>query len=276
MKKKKWTMLFLMLCVCSMLCVLPASAKAKPAPKRLTLSRKNVTLYVGEVKPLFVEKVRPADASAKVLWKVKNRQVADVSPKGEVKAKKAGKTTVWAVSKRDQKITASVCITVRKRPKKTETACAAAGKFFSYDDTGLSVRMLLKAGGDEFVVLRDKEDFLEVKKAINANSKWIGGLKFKKSCLKEYETTDFSKESLIVIAAATYAAHGHQILSCTTELDQEGALCGVVKVSYKKTIDPPGTARPCVMDENTIVLRMNKKDEARIDYFKVEMVEADE
>lgn len=269
MKKKRWTILLLMICVCSMLCISPVFAKAKPAPKKLTLSRKTVTLYIGESKPLFVEKVRPADASARVLWKVKNKRVAAVSLKGEVKAKKAGRTTVYAVSKRNKKVMESVRIVVKKRPEKVEKVCNVTGMSFRDDSTGRTVKWSLRNGRDEVGIIRNEEDFRELKRAINRSYR-----KYKNSCLVHYANTDFSKESIIVLDGTISGSL--QFMSCTTRLDQDGALCGVVKVLWEKLIEQPGFEIPTMAIKNTIVLRMNKKDEAMIDYFKIEVVETEE
>ena len=99
---------------------LPAAAKAKPAPKKITLSREKIVLYKGESKKLIVEKTKPADASPKVTWTSKNKKVADVSKYGMITAKKPGRTTITAVSKKNPSVKAAVQVTVKKAPKKTE------------------------------------------------------------------------------------------------------------------------------------------------------------
>jgi len=68
MKTKKLTLLLCTLCFFLAVFTLPAAAKSKSIPKKLFLSRKEILLYVGESKNLWVEKVRPAKASPKVTW----------------------------------------------------------------------------------------------------------------------------------------------------------------------------------------------------------------
>lgn len=61
-----------------------------------------------------------------------------------------------------------------------------------------------------------------------------------------------------------------QFVSYTTRLDQDGTLCGVVKVLRERPVETPGTALPCANTPYIIVLRMSRKEEAMIDCFKVE------
>lgn len=56
MKTKKLTLLLCTLCFFLAVFTLPAAAKSKSIPKKLFLSRKEILLYVGESKNLWVEK----------------------------------------------------------------------------------------------------------------------------------------------------------------------------------------------------------------------------
>lgn len=276
MKTKKTFIFFCTLCLLSMLFILPVSAKSKTAPKKLTLSRKEITLYAGESKGLLVEKVRPANASSKVTWTVKNKKIASVSKKGQVTAKKAGRTLVYATSQKNPDITATVRVTVRKKPKKVEKTCTALGKAFFNDSLGslfhtAPVSSCMYLPGKS--VIRNREDFLELKKAIKAlNARKIAP-NYKQCCLKEYENMDFSQESLVLLDYLTFMTSSeHQFISCTTKFDSSGKLCGTVKIACKSLSYGDGYAVPTIMDDNTIALRMNKREEAMIDYFKVEIV----
>lgn len=270
MKTKRWALVLFLIGVCSMLYILPTSAKAKAVSKTFRVSRKEVLLYEGETKTLFTGKIRLlAGDSGKVYWKTMNKRIATVSVKGEVKAKKAGKTTVYVVSKRNPKVKASVCVVVKKRPKKVEKVCNMAGAVFENDDTALEASVLLKGKIDQATVLRSKEDFFELKRAINANSKWIGGLKYKNCCLKTYEKIDFSRTSLVLVSLKTSAnLWKPQFISCSTSFDTNKKLCGVVKIQVKKA-NGEGSFL-VTMNESTVILLMAKKDAAMIDYFKIE------
>ncbi len=123
MKTKKFTFLLCTLCFLFAIFTLPVAAKSKNVPKKLFLSRKEILLYVGESKNLWVEKVRPAKASAKVTWKSKKPKIAFVSKNGKVTAKKAGKTVITAAAKKNPKVKALVKVTIKKRPKKQEKDC---------------------------------------------------------------------------------------------------------------------------------------------------------
>ena len=90
MKTKKLTLLLCTLCFFLAVLTLPVAAKSKSTPKKLILSRKEILLYVGESKNLWVEKVQPAKASAKVTWKSKKPKIASVSGNGKATAKKPG------------------------------------------------------------------------------------------------------------------------------------------------------------------------------------------
>ena len=122
MRTKKFTFLFCTLCFLFAAFTLPAAAKSKNIPKKLFLSRKEILLYVGESKNLWVEKVRPAKASPKVTWKSKKPKIASVSRNGKVTAKRPGKTVITAVSRQNPSVKSAIRIIVKKRPKKQKVS----------------------------------------------------------------------------------------------------------------------------------------------------------
>ena len=133
MKTKKLTLLLCTLCFFLAVLTLPVAAKSKSTPKKLILSRKEILLYVGESKNLWVEKVQPAKASAKVTWKSKKPKIASVSGNGKVTAKRPGKTVITAVSRQNPSVKSAIRIIVKKRPKKQEKTCSLTGKFYQDD-----------------------------------------------------------------------------------------------------------------------------------------------
>ncbi|MBR1691647.1 MAG: Ig domain-containing protein, partial [Lachnospiraceae bacterium] len=80
--------------------------------KKLTLSDKKASTYVGGSVKLKVKSVTPKGASAKVKWKSSNKKIATVSSTGVVKGKKAGSVTITAVSKSNAKAAAKCKVTV--------------------------------------------------------------------------------------------------------------------------------------------------------------------
>ena len=122
MKTKKLTLLLCTLCFFLAVLTLPVAAKSKSTPKKLILSRTEILLYVGESKNLWVEKVQPAKASAKVTWKSKKPKIASVSRNGKVTAKRPGKTVITAVSRQNPSVKSAIRIIVKKRPKKQKVS----------------------------------------------------------------------------------------------------------------------------------------------------------
>ena len=95
--------------------------------KKISLSRKSVTLKVGKK-----YKLRVKNTKKKIKWKSKNKRIATVSSKGVVKARKVGKTKVYArvsgkkfyckiVVKRVKKVSG----TTQKTPLPTEAPTVA-------------------------------------------------------------------------------------------------------------------------------------------------------
>lgn len=267
-----------------MLSVLPAAAKTASSPKRITLCRKAITLYVGESRKVFVQKVSPANASAKVKWTAKNGKIAFVSQKGQVKAKKAGKTTILAVSRKNSNISAAVQVVVKKKPKKVEKVCNVKAKIFNEDYTYMHLAALSDKQSPVFsdgsmylpgkYVIRDAEDFKTLKKELAKPPVYLSD--FADSCLSKYKNTDFSRESLVVVGYYSsvdyYTSENHRFVSCTTKRDASGRLCGVIKVDYDPLAPASvgGVSGFGLVNVNTVVIRMNKKDEAMIDYFEID------
>lgn len=92
----------------------PSPRKSGKSPTKLTVSQKKVILYAGDSKKLKIKSVKPARASRKVKWKSKNPKIVSVSKNGKIRAKKAGKTQVFAVSASNPKVKAKVKVVVRK------------------------------------------------------------------------------------------------------------------------------------------------------------------
>lgn len=69
------------------------SPDAQAAKKKAAISKKKLTLTVGQTKKL---KVKNISAKKKITWSSNKKKVASVSSKGVVRAKKAGTATVTA------------------------------------------------------------------------------------------------------------------------------------------------------------------------------------
>ncbi len=252
-KTKKAGILFSALCLFCVLSALPVSAKSKGIPRRLILGRKEITLYVGESRKLMVEKVKPAGASEKVSWKSKKRNVA----------------TIVAVSKKNPSVQAAVQVFVKKLPVKKEKTCIASGKFHKSGDARMLCFYYRRTFSDKHlrdkIVIRSSEDFQEMKKIWKKNAH----TDFRKTCLAEYENMDFKRESLVLLHyAMSPQAYDVRMNSLTTKFDASGKLSGILDISSKVEEIPPGIYVPAVLENYTLVLQLDKKDEAMIDYYR--------
>lgn len=257
MKKVKRYILSV-LCMLCMFCSLPVAAKGKPQPKKLVLSRKEILLYVGETKRLSVEKTKPQNASAKAIWSSRKSRVATVSPKGLVTAKREGKTSIVAVSKKNPKAVASVNVIVKKRPKKAEKECSVTADTY------------LRRGCEAGSVIRNREDLEEILKDMvrRRNYKSYRDA-LRRAPLAAYRNMDFEKETLVLLE--TYHKET-DITSCRTRLDADGKLRAVITIPYKKQIDD-GRPRPTEVVSYILALRLSKKDAAMIDEYVLDYQE---
>ncbi len=148
--------------------------------KKVTLSAKKVVLYVGgeqkEAQTVLTAKVSPKKATVKnVIYKVTDKNIASVSKKGVVKAKKEGKTkiTVFAADGWGKK---AVCeVTVKKKvsplftPANTDVSAAPTlpsgktekptptekpAKDYMLADSGKAQQLYLDAEGADYNGLR--------------------------------------------------------------------------------------------------------------------------
>ena len=108
MKRKKclrvvlFTVLFLLLFSQS---VFAASGKVKS----ITLSKKKITMTVGQSKTLKA-KVKPSSANKKLIWSSSNKKVVSVSSSGKITAKKRAKPKSPANQKNTRKSRQSVSL----------------------------------------------------------------------------------------------------------------------------------------------------------------------
>lgn len=264
MKMKKFLISVCVFCIMSIFFAFPVIAKAKSAPGKLILNRKQILLYEGETKELSVEKVYPADASSKVNWYSKNKKVAVVSANGKVTAKKSGKAAIVAVSKKNPAVTSIIRVRVKKRPAQREKECSYTAKFHYDFDVSLWAELYKEA-----VVIRSKEDMQEAVRVIKKQRpEWKYMLK--KSFLAEYRKMNFEKESLVVLFFPTAGdITFSQIASCSAKFNENGRLQCDVGVLYRKKPLYPQT----VMSTFAVALRMNKRDEAMVDDFQLKFEE---
>ena len=278
MKKKRFALFLCTLCLLCLMSALPAAAKAKPAPKKITLSREKIVLYKGESKKLIVEKTKPADASPKVTWTSKNKKVANVSKYGMITAKKPGRTTITAISKKNPSVKAAVQVTVKKAPKKTEKKCPVSGhslasyEFFKFEEIYFYTYLRGYSYTDRLngVIVRSRDGFNEMKKLWN---KYYPDRPFRKTAMAEYGSIDFSKESLVLldICIAPYRNYYYQVTSLTTKFDTSGKLEGIIDIHDNTPYTPsdPHAITPQVEYPCTLAFRVKKGDEAMIDHFRI-------
>ena len=84
-----------------------------PSPKSIKLSSKTLKLETGGKKRLTYT-FSPENAQGKVTWKSSKPSVASVNSKGQITAKRVGKTTITA--RVSSKVTARCTVTVAKKP----------------------------------------------------------------------------------------------------------------------------------------------------------------
>ncbi len=276
------------ICFVCMIFAMPVSAKGKSAakknvPKKIVLNRTELLLYPGEERKLRVEYIKPEKASAKVVWKSKRKAVAAISPKGELKAGKPGKTTITAISKKNAKLKAVVKVIVKKRPEKKEKECVFGVK---RQESNSLLNNYARMQRLDSVVFRSKEDILTYikeaymedytynkysfyyKKKINWNErKWRNMLSW--TFLSEYFGMDFKKQSLVV-----FFDRNTNIVSLQTRFDDAGKLQGIIRFRPRSS-EPlePGIAVPAVITYDATTLKISKQDEAMIDYYQFQAVE---
>ena len=84
-----------------------------PSPKSIKLASKTLKLEIGGKKRLTYT-FSPENAQGKVTWKSSKPSVASVNSKGQITAKRVGKTTITA--RVSSKVTARCTVTVAKKP----------------------------------------------------------------------------------------------------------------------------------------------------------------
>lgn len=117
-------MLLAIALVCTSIITVPSTnAQAATKAKKITLTAKTQTLYVGKSKGSFTLKVKsvtPAKASKAVTYKSSKPSVASVDKQGKVKAKKVGTTTITVTSTGNKKVKATCKVTVKEGAKKIQ------------------------------------------------------------------------------------------------------------------------------------------------------------
>ena len=105
----KWLAALLIAAMIGTLC---APAEQGNAAKKPRLSKKSVTLTIGQSRKL---KVKNVSKTTKITWKSKNKKIATVSKTGKIKAKKKGKTYITSRFRyRGKKYILKCRVTVKK------------------------------------------------------------------------------------------------------------------------------------------------------------------
>ncbi|MDE6906712.1 MAG: Ig-like domain-containing protein [Lachnospiraceae bacterium] len=289
-KTRKTIWFVLSICFICMIFTMPVSAKGKSVtkknvPKKIVLNRTELLLYPGEERKLRVEYIKPEKASAKVVWKSKRKAVAAISPKGELKARKQGKTTITAISKKNPKVKAVVKVTVKKRPEKKEKECVFKAKRHAYNSSDKWLDVYANINHLEPVIFRNKEDILEYVRCARIfhvkNNKGYDTydevIKMNKrewyketsgTFFKAYLNMDFEKESLLVFFSRCLT-----ISSLETKFDANGKLRGIIGFQTIRTRNRGIGLGVTAID--TVALKISKQDEAMIDYYQFQEVEED-
>ncbi len=126
LKKTFRKLITALLAITMVLTLLPANteaAKRRNEPKKIVLNKSKLMMVKGESRTLKVKKTIPSKASKTVTWSSSNKKVATVTPKGKVKAKRAGTVKIFAKSKHNSKIKAVCKITIYNKTKKISLLC---------------------------------------------------------------------------------------------------------------------------------------------------------
>lgn len=273
MKKYNISILLAILCLLGTIFIHPTSASASQKPQDITVSHKKLTLYAGEFEQIQITSVTPKNASDKVVWKSKNKKIASVTAKGEVLAKKAGKTEIIVVSKENADVRKSIKVIVKKQPKKTEKEILINGGIYNMNNYGIdflsafqkSVPEFHKSGIKNYKIIRTKKDY----KRFIADLKKNGCTDSKNTFLASYANTKFKDNCLLFLKCALDNPANQKVIGFQTKFDKSGKLYGEVAVQYRDGREP-GVSYPAVLQDNVIVLQLDKKDVGMIDYFKIQ------
>jgi hypothetical protein len=169
------------------------------------------------------------------------------------------------------KVSAKINLVVKKSPAKKAKECKASGRCMNiYSDASF---YLYKNGN--CVVIRNKKDFRELWKASS------GDAEFKEE-LAKYKDLDYDKECVVFIKMPS-VSYPYDIIGVRTELDGDGKLRGVIKVTrLEDKSKTTSTSSETSSGGTGIYLPalpiyyglfcMNRKEAARIDYFTWEYV----
>ena len=295
MNKQHFFTQFFTFCLICAFFLCPMAVSAKPAPRKLVLNHKELTLSVGESKSLKVISVKPKKASPKVTWKSKKPGIASVSGKGLLLAKKPGKTEIIAVSKKNSSVKKSIKITVKKSvpavpsgestdknpvkapaPKPTETSKEITSDSFK---SGIH-----KLGGNSYALQRTMKDLYGYGKkgyqtiSSKKNLKTLktnllkNGYKDADTLLNPYMDANFKNNSLAFIPTMLFRAYDEQITGYSIAKDHSGKRCCTVTIQYKRLKDDPDMCYATVMDEYLTILELPKTTLSSIDYFNCQTV----
>jgi len=129
--KKTITKLMAALAVIILTLTAAPAADAQAAPR---LNKANLTLYTGQTKTL---KLRGASRKTAVKWSVAKKSVATVTKNGKVKAKKAGRTSVYAETR---KVICVCTVTVKKPALSTKKLTLEEGETAQLALKGAKIR----------------------------------------------------------------------------------------------------------------------------------------
>lgn len=107
---------------------MPQRVNAAGRPVMMVLNAKAILIKPKQKQTLKVAFVAPAKASKSVKYEIANRKIATVSPKGVVKGKKIGVTTIRVTSKKNKKLKKLVKVIVAKELPKKVTLSAGSLK----------------------------------------------------------------------------------------------------------------------------------------------------
>lgn len=145
-RQKTKRMLVLILAFAMAMTSVPVNGKAfgkKKTANKILLSSNKITMIKGKSKVLKVKNISSSKVSQKVTWISSNKKIADVTSKGKVKAKKAGKAIITAKLKGNSKIKAVCKVVVYNKTKELKLLSNSAYTL----NIGKSIKLKAKAKG---------------------------------------------------------------------------------------------------------------------------------
>ncbi len=245
----------LLLFVCLLL-IVPFSVSAKAKEKKFAMNQNSILLYEGEKEDVSNVFEKIGEKQPQMIWKTQDKNVVTISSKGKITAKKAGKTKITVVSRKNPKQKATIKVIVKKRPAKREMVCRTDGAIFICKNNSLQVKKK---------TIRTKKEFEKFQMVLK--KKQEKGLR--KMLKKQYAGTNFKKKSIVLVPRLFSPYMNYKYKGMVTKFDAKGKLVGEIQIERSGDMEEPGVSYPAIVKSYAVVVRVPKAQEAMIDYYQI-------